>query len=293
MIDGDGSSEVGQGGGAAYVVVRDASGEWTEQAYLKASNAESQDTFGIGVDIDGDTIVVGASGERSVVVGDETDNMAINVGAAYVFVRSGATWTQQAYLKASNAGDRDMFGTRVGVSGDTVVVGAWGERSAAQTIDGDGMDDTAERAGAAYVFVRDASGSWTQQAYLKAANAEAQDAFGFDVAIEDDTIVVGAWLEDSSTQTPDADPMDNMAENSGAGYVFVRDASGVWTQQAYLKASNPEESDFFGFGVAIDGDLLGFGAFFEASGFGTIDMNQGDNSAPGAGAVYVIERSEL
>ncbi|MCA9438133.1 MAG: FG-GAP repeat protein, partial [Candidatus Omnitrophica bacterium] len=98
-----------------------------QQAYLKASNTDGGDTFGYSVAVDGDTAVIGAYGERSSatgVNGNESDNSLFSAGAAYVFVRSGSTWTQQAYLKASNTDSPDQFAFSVDVSGDTIVVGA-------------------------------------------------------------------------------------------------------------------------------------------------------------------------
>ena len=124
--------------GAAYVLVRSGS-TWTQQAYLKASNPESGDHFGISVAISGDTVVVGAYGEDGGhgVNGNQASNGAVDSGAAYVLVRSGSTWTQQANLKASNPGAADFFGGSVAISGDTAVVGAFEEDSAATGVNGD------------------------------------------------------------------------------------------------------------------------------------------------------------
>jgi hypothetical protein len=164
-----------------------------QQAYLKASNAEADDQFGFSVAISGDTLVVGAWGEDSSatgVNGNQSDNSAGSSGAAYVFVRSGTTWTQQAYLKASNAAGDDGFGCSVAISGDTVVVGAANEDSSATGVNGDGTNNGSNGSGAAYVFVRSGT-SWSQQAYLKASNTDVGDAFGTKVAISGDTLVVG------------------------------------------------------------------------------------------------------
>jgi hypothetical protein len=106
-------------------------GVWSQQAYLKASNTEAFDLFGYSVAVSGDTVVVGANGEDSSatgVNGNQADNSALQSGAAYVFMRSGGVWSQQAYLKASNTEAFDLFGYSVAVSGDTVVVGANGEQ---------------------------------------------------------------------------------------------------------------------------------------------------------------------
>jgi hypothetical protein len=182
--------------------------------------------------------------------GNQANNSATFGGASYVYARSGGTWSQQAYLKASNTGSNDFFGQSVAVSGDTVVVGARGESSNATGVDGDQSDDSTNSSGAAYVFTRSGS-TWSQQAYLKASNTGATDLFGQSVAISGDSIVVGAYLEDGN------------ANDSGAAYVFTRSGS-TWSQQAYLKASNPGSNDFFGGSVAISGNTIAVGAYGEA-----------------------------
>ena len=263
-----------------------------QQAYLKASNTGAGDQFGYSVAISGDTVVVGAYTEDSNatgVNGNGGDNSAGGAGAAYVFVRSGGSWTQQAYLKASNTDAGDFFGGSVAISGDTVVVGAIYEDSNATGVNGNGEDDSAANAGAAYVFVR-SGGSWTQQAYLKASNTGAVDWFGASVAISGDTVVVGATYEDSNATAVNGNEGDNSAANAGAAYVFVR--SGVsWTQQAYLKASNTDAGDWFGHSVAISGDTVVVGASGEDSNATGVNGNEGDNSAAYAGAAYVFVRS--
>ncbi len=263
-----------------------------QQAYLKASNTQEGDLFGVSIAIDGDTIVVGAIGEdsnASGVNGDQANNSVLWAGAAYVFVRDGADWTQQAYLKASNPGENDSFGWSVAIYGDTIVVGAPFEDSNASGVNGNQADDSAAGSGAAYVFVRSGS-TWTQQAYLKASNTDAGDAFGSSVAVRSDTIVVGAPQEASNATGVDGDQADNSATWAGAAYVFVRDA-GVWTQQAYLKASNTDAGDLFGSSVALTGDRAAIGAYGEASGASGVNGDQADNSAPSSGAVYVFARS--
>jgi FG-GAP repeat len=275
--------------GARYPVTVD---PLAQQAYLKASNTEANDGFGHSVAVSGDTVVVSAYGEASNATGingDQSDNSAGNAGAAYVFVRSGGTWSQQAYLKASNTEGIDLFGYSVAVSGDTVVVGAYGEGSKATGIDGDQSDNTAALAGAAYVFVR-SGGTWSQQAYLKASNTEANDLFGYSVAVSGDTVVVGAFSEDSKATGINGDQSDNTAAFAGAAYVFVR-SGGTWSQQAYLKASNTEANDLFGYSVAVSGDTVVVGAFEESSNATGINGGQTDNSAAFSGAAYVFVRS--
>ncbi len=142
------------------------------EAYLKAGNTGADDFFGLSVAVSGDTAVIGAPAEGSnatTVDGDGNNNGAHASGAAYVFTRSSlGTWSQQAYLKASNSGASDQFGRSVAISGDTAVIGALGEASNATTVDGDGSNNDAGDSGAAYVFTRSSGGTWSQQAYLKA-----------------------------------------------------------------------------------------------------------------------------
>ena len=287
-VNGDQADNSAEGSGAAYVFVRSGT-TWTQQAYLKASDTEEGADFAYSVAISGDTVVVGAIGEASNATGingDQTDDSAPESGAAYVFVRSGTTWTQQAYLKASNTDESDEFGYVVAISGDTVVVGAVFETSKATGINGDQSDNSANQAGAAYIFGRSGT-TWTQQAYLKASNTDADDYFGCSVAVSGSTVVVGAYLESSNATGTNGNPSDNSASQSGAAYVFVRSGA-TWKQSAYLKASNTGVSDFFGYAVAISGDEAVVGAYFEASNATGINGNQGDNSATGAGAVYIF-----
>ncbi|MEO8959406.1 MAG: hypothetical protein ABI304_10720, partial [Rudaea sp.] len=255
--------------GAAYVFVRTGSGIWSQQAYLKASNTEKLDIFGTSVAISGDTVVIGAEREDSIatgVDGNQSDNSAAEAGAAYVFVRDGAAnWSQDAYLKASNTGAGDLFGKSVAISGDTVVIGASLEASNATGVNGDQSDDSASQAGAAYVFVRDAAANWAQRAYLKASNTDAGDMFGESVAVAGNTVVVGARAEDSNARGVNSDQTSNAAVDAGAAYVFVRDGTGAWTQQDYIKASNTGNFDIFGASLAISGDTVVIGAEREGS----------------------------
>src|SRR6266545_4267349 len=239
------------------------------QAYVKASNTGAADDFGFAValSIDGNTLVVGAPDEAS--AGIETDNSAPSAGAVYVYTRSGATWTQQAYIKASNAEAGDQFGISVALSsnGDTLAVGATGEDGPLTGVTPGIVDETAAAgnaapgAGAVYVFTRIA-GTWSQHSYVKASNTGAADNFGSSVALSGDgnTLAVGAIDEDGS------------AAEAGAVYVFTRDVLlSTWTQQGPpVNASIAGALDLFGFSVALsgDGNTLAVGAIGEASAVG-------------------------
>ncbi|HYF61973.1 MAG TPA: integrin [Herpetosiphonaceae bacterium] len=240
------------------------------QTYLKAANAGSGDFFGGSVAVDGDTVAIGALGEDSNASGSggaQANNDAPDAGAVYVFVRTGAGWTQQAYLKASNAEAGDFFGANLDLSGDTLIVGADHEDSAAAGVDGNGADNGAPNAGAAYVFTRSA-GAWTQQAYLKASNPDAEDWFGFSVAVDGNTAVVGAFYEDSNAAGINGDQADDSLENSGAAYVFER-SNGVWSQTAYLKSNAPARGTIFGRRVGVSGATIVVGEPGGAGGGGS------------------------
>jgi hypothetical protein len=186
---------------------------WSRQAALTAADGATDDEFGLSVALaaDGSTALVGADARNH------------DTGVAYVFTRSGATWTQQAELTAADGASLDFFGYATALSGDgsTALVGAWGKN----------VD-----AGAAYVFVRGASG-WSLQAELQGAQ---DDSFGHAVALAAD----GSTALVSATARNDA---------TGAVYVFVHDPAG-WLQQTVLTASDGTVLDGFGDSVALSGD---------------------------------------
>jgi len=294
-VNGDEANNSASSAGAAYVFVREPfSQTWSQEAYLKASNTGGGDQFGGSVSVSGNTIVVGAVGEDSNatgVNGSQPNNSSSASGAAYVFERdpTNQTWSQQAYLKASNTAASDLFGKAVAVSGDVVVVGATGEDSNATGINGDGSNNSYSRSGAAYVFSRTGT-VWSQDSYLKASNTGISDEFGISVAASGDTVVVGAMSEDSSATGINGSGTSNNMGNSGAAYVFLRTGS-AWSQQAYVKSSNPGAFDRFGYSVSISDDAMLIGAKYEASNATGIDGNQADNSLVNTGAAYLFVRT--
>jgi hypothetical protein len=250
----------------------------------------------VALSADGNTMAVGAFLENSGATGingNQFDNTAPDAGAAYVFTRSGGAWTQQAYVKASNTGTEDRFGFQVALSADgaTLAVSAQNEDSAATGVNGDGLDNSAVDAGAAYVFTRDTGGVWTQQAYIKAANTEAADNFGIsaDLSSDGNTLLVGAYREDSGDA---GNELDNSVIDSGAAYVFTRDSGGIWSQQAYIKASTMDENDHLGWNVSVAGDASKFAisVHHEDSAATSVDGDQSDNNADDAGAALVFSQ---
>lgn len=290
-IDGNQDDDTATDSGAVYVFVQ-SGGTWSQQAYLKASNTEAYDWFGRSVDIYGETIVVGAIGEDSAATGiggNQADNSASDSGAVYVFTRNGTTWSQEAYIKASNTEMDDWFGREVDVYGDTLVVTSEKEDSSAIGIDGNQAANSASDSGAAYIFSRSGT-SWSQQAYIKPSNTGTNDRFGRDAALYGDTLVVGASWEDSSAIGVGGNESDDSSENSGAVYVFTRDGT-IWSQQAYIKASNTGAGDFFGRSVSIYDDTMVVGAYYEDSNATGVGGSQDNDSTADSGAAYVFVRN--
>jgi len=212
----------GDESGSAYVFIRDDSGTWTQQAKLLADDGAEYDWFGCSVAVDGDTVVIGAVADGH--------NIGYSVGSAYVFTRDGdGTWTQQTKLLNDDGEAEDGFGWSVAVDGDTAVIGVPGD------------DDYGFSSGSAYVFTRDDSGTWTKQPKLIADDGAEHDGFGWSVAVDGDTAVIGACYDDNA---------------SGSVYVFTRDGSGNWAQQAKLLAEDGAADDYFGDSIALDGDTV-------------------------------------
>ncbi len=221
--------------GAAYVYTKDSNGAWSQQAKLTASDGADGDEFGISVAVDGDTVVVGARGNVS------------KTGAIYVFTKpSDGDWTStitETKLTATGGAADDLFGASVALYGDTIVVGAPGDQI---TVAGGVV-----RSGSVYVFTKN-SGVWGEAANLTATNAAEGDLFGNSVAVDDDSIAVGAYQKD-----------DNSITNSGLAYVFVKPGVAAWattTETVQLRASDQAANDNFGRSVAIDTGTIVVGA---------------------------------
>jgi hypothetical protein len=241
--------------GAAYIYVRSA-GVWTQQAKILASDAASGDQFGYSVSIssDGNTAIIGAF--------NESTSPNTSQGAAYVFTRSGSTWTQQQKIVASDAASSDIFGYSVALSSDsnTAIVGAISESTSPNTF-----------TGAAYVFTRSGS-TWTQQQKIVASDAANSEYFGYNVSLSSDgsTAMIGVSYENTSPNS-----------YNGAAYVFTRSGS-TWTQQAKLLASDAASNEFFGTAVSLSSDgntaLIG-------------SMQEDASPTSDNGAAYVFTRS--
>ncbi len=284
----DGSDDSAPLSGAAYVYVRDGSGSWSQQAYLKADSLDDRDELGYSVGVAGSWIIAGAPFEdgSATGVGGGDDNSTESAGAVYVFEDSGGgNWAQTEYLKASNSGVNNRFGTAAAIAGTTIVVAAPDEGSAATGVNGDPGLGSAISSGAAYVFEHAEPDGWGQTAYIKAFNTGTQDRFGRSVSASDNLIVIGAHQEGSGSG---GRPSDNSRQDAGAAYVYRRELDGTWSFDAYHKALRPGTGDVFGHGVAVAGEVIVVAALEEDSAATAIDGDQSDNSADGAGAVFAF-----
>lgn len=285
-VNPPGSVRTSTGSGAVYVYRRVA-GLWSQEAYIKAPDAEAYDNFGGAVVVRGDTLVVGAIGAGT----EETDGVD-SAGKVFVYQRGDlGGWRLQASLSASNPNSGDSFGDSLALSGETLAVGAAVEDSSAFGIDGAQEDNDLPQSGAVYIFTR-TQGTWSQQAYLKASNPDREDRFGFSVALDGDALAVGALYEQGSSSGVDGDQTRNDLDASGAVYVIRREGT-RWSQEAYLKASNPGVRDFFSWSMSLDGDRLSVGAIAEASDARHVGGDEGNDRAISSGAVYLFERTSL
>jgi hypothetical protein len=233
--------------GAAYIFKRSGT-NWTQEVKLTASDGEDSDLFGISVSLNADYAIVGAY---------EDDNInGVDAGAAYVFKRSGISWTQEIKLTASDGEEGDKFGCSVSLNGHYAIAGAF-----LATNDGNQGD-----AGSAYIFKRTDT-RWMQEAKLLASDGAANDHFGTSVSISGDTALVGAVWDDNSNGV-----------DAGAAYVFKRSTTN-WQEEAKLTASDGAYADYFGI-VFVIGDYAIIGATY----------HDNDNRVD-AGAAYIFKRS--
>ncbi len=219
-----------KGTGAVFVFTYNPdAGRWQQQVKLTAQDKASGDQFGWSVAIDGNVAVIGARFD---------DDHGKSSGSAYIFVRSGETWIQQAKLTANDGAASDNFGQFVSVSEDFAIVGAPKHAHA-------GL----KQSGAAYIFGRNGE-RWEQQAKLTANDPSAKDQFGVSVSISGDAAIVGVPFKDSNTS------------DTGAAYVFNRNGD-TWLQHTKLTAKDADEQDQFGNAVSIFHNIALVGAKFD------------------------------
>jgi hypothetical protein len=244
VVGAYGDFNVDVGAGAAYVFVHVGT-KWTPEAKLIGSENSAFDSFGFSVAIKGDRIVCGAFGN--------SDLNQSEVGSAYVFRRIQGLWLQEQELTASDGASLARFGLSVTMNDDTIVVGA------------DGDAELGFFSGAVYVFTFDGS-SWIQRQKLHAQDAQESASFGYHVAMDGDTLVIGA-------------PQNAVGNHTlGAAYVFTRRSQG-WLQDRKLVAKDSDAFDGFGLRVAINNDRIAVGSTRDSD--AVID----------AGAAYVYKRN--
>ena len=235
----------GSDSGSVYIFERDGDGTWSEVAKLTASDGASGDLFGSPCSISGDTIVVGANRD---------DDNGSNSGSAYIYERSGdGTWSEVAKLTASDGDTNDGFGSSVSISGDTAVVGAYGDND-------NGFDS-----GSAYIYERADDGTWSEVAKLTALDGAEDDYFGISVSIANNMMVVGAYGDD-----------DN-GSSSGSAYIYERDGNGLWSFGFKLAALDAFNGDYFGRSVSISDNAVVIGAAYD------------DDNGSNTGGAYIYE----
>lgn len=250
--------------GSAYIFQK--SGEtWVQQQKIVASDRAIDDQFGCSVAIDGNQVIVGALNEEEDVNGLNT---LTNAGSAYIFVQSGGVWTQQSKIVPPDRGTNDQFGYSVATQGNHIVVGA---PYSSYDANGAGYDIGT---GSAYIY-NQTGGVWGLQQKIVAADRAMNDFFAFSIAISGNTILSGAYRQDT-----DANGGASITD-AGAAYMFSL-SGGVWQQTQKIVASDRAEQDRFGWGVAISGANCIVGASYEDN-----DAN-GAATAAEAGSVYLF-----
>ncbi|MDI9320777.1 MAG: FG-GAP repeat protein, partial [Phycisphaerales bacterium] len=282
--------------GAVYIYTRSDT-TWSFSAYIKASNTSSFDYFGYNLSLssDGTTLAVGAWREAGSGKGinPASNDSASFAGAVYTYTRSDTTWSFRAYIKASNTGADDAFGSSVSLSGDgtTLAVGARYEAGSGKGIN-PADNNSASVAGAVYIYTRSDT-TWSFSDYIKASNTDDGDAFGTSLTLSSDgtILAVGAYDEDGSGRG--INPADNnLSGSSGAAYLFKR-SSGVWTQNAYIKAPINVRNDAFGSALSLsaNGANLVVGApGDQGSGTGVNPVKNVSPSSEVFGAVWVYNQ---
>ncbi len=216
---------------------------WTQLAKLAASDGADSDWFGMSVSISGDYAIAAAIND---------DSNGSSSGSAYIFMRNGTNWNQQAKLVASDGAVDDFFGRSVSICPDYAIIGAYGD------------DDNGNTSGSAYIFVRNDT-IWSQQAKLLASDGAPGDVFGGSVSISGDYAIIGAYYD------------DDKGNDSGAAYIFKREGT-TWYQQAKLLAPDGAEGDNFGYCVSISGDYAVIGAYYD------------DDNGSDSGSAYIFKR---
>jgi hypothetical protein len=246
LVGADFDDDLGNLSGSAYVFERSGSGAWQQVAKLTASDGAASDFFGSAVSIDGDRAAVGSWGD---------DDLGPQSGSVYVFeLQPSGNWAEVYKVKPYDGFDNDKFGGAVSLDGDRLLVGA-------DFADAGGIDS-----GTAYVFERQADGTWLLAFKLAPSDASVSNFFGVSVALDGDRALVGAR------------GANGLTNYTGAAYVFERFPSGTWVEMSELNAFDGATGDFFGIAVAIDGDVA------------VVGSHQDDDAGTSSGSAHVFKR---
>lgn len=252
--------------GAAYIFKRNSAGEWQEVQKLLASDPDSLDYFGVSVDISGNYALVGASYKQA--------EALPQAGAVYVFEKQpDGHWAEVDKLLAEDKNAFDLFGWSVSLDGTQALIGAYNQDK------NETGGDLKINAGAAYIFEKSNGGNWEQQQKIVAGDRNANDLFGFDVCMGENTLVVGAY------QCSTDEFGDENIPNAGAAYIFEKNALGQWEEVKKITAPYRAAEDNFGYSVAISGENLVVGAYHED------EDEQEMNTLSSAGAAYSFTKA--
>jgi FG-GAP repeat len=233
--------------GAAYVFVRSGT-NWVQQAKLTAADGIIGDYFATSVSINGDYVIAGTPNARVIYA---------NQGAAYVFVRSGTAWAEQAKLTYVGGQFNDYFGNSVSINGNYAFVGA------------PYFDWFSANQGSVFIFIRSGS-TWAFQMKVEANDGAADDYFGSSISIDGDYAIIGAPYDDGSFV------------NQGSAYIFLRSGT-TWTQQTKLIADNNQLNANYGNSVSLNGQYAAVSAIYENVGASPYH--------PQEGAAYIYRRT--
>ena len=243
--------------GAAYIFMR-YGGNWTQQKKIIPLDRIAQDWFGGSVSISGDYAIIGAPQEDH---DAEYNNTLSNAGSAYIFMRDGTIWNQQAKIVASDRATGDWFGLSVSISGDHAIVGA----------------PYKNETGSGFIFKRNGT-DWDQLAKLLASDCTTDDNFGWSVSIFGDYAIIGAYNEWEDVSG------NNTLKVAGSAYIFMCDDTS-WNQQAKITASDRTAYDRFATSVSISDNYAIAGAFCED------EDTLGNNTLKNAGSAYIFSIS--
>jgi FG-GAP repeat/Thrombospondin type 3 repeat/Bacterial TSP3 repeat len=223
LIGAYGDNTTSSSAGAAYVYIRDAQDNWSQEAKLLASDGDANDNLGISVSLSGTTALVGA---------DDDEGVGNAAGSAYIFSRINGTWEEQAKFQASDNEAYDHFGVSVSLDGDVAAVGAWAD------------DDNGSDSGSVYIFEKEPGGSWAEKAKLKPTDGAWSDNFGLELSLSEFRLSVGS-------------------RGAGAAYIFERDTLGIWDERAKIVASDGYGGSRFGAALSLQNDSLLVGAYLD------------------------------